>query len=116
MLGVAALGHAGSIQVEWMETARFHDGTTALMQERPPLKLEPMEHLPTAHALTIDRSRSYQEILGFGGAFTEAAAINWRLLSQADQDRVIDLYFGAPEAGGHGYTLGRKPRGARTLD
>ena len=60
MLGVAALGHAGSIQVEWMETARFHDGTTALMQERPPLKLEPVEHLPTAHALTIDRSRSYQ--------------------------------------------------------
>ena len=112
MLGLAAVGHAGSIQVDWMETARFHDGTTALMQERPPLTMEPMARLPTAHALTIDRSRSYQEILGFGGAFTEAAAINWRLLSQADQDRVIDLYFGAPEAGGHGYTLGRKPHGA----
>jgi glucosylceramidase len=47
--------------------------------------------------------------VGFGGAFTEAAAINWRSLSPEDQDAVIRLYFGSPADGGHGYSLGRVP-------
>lgn len=54
-------------------------------------------------------SETYQSIVGFGGAFTEAAAINWRLLSPEEQDEVIRLYFGSPEDGGHGYSLGRVP-------
>ena len=66
MLAASAL-HAGSIQADWTETARFHDGTAALMQERPPLTMDPMARLATAHALTTDHSPSYQEILGFGG-------------------------------------------------
>ena len=41
--------------------------------------------------------------------FTEAAAINWRLLSAEDQAKVISLYFDGPEKGGHGYTVGRGP-------
>lgn len=57
----------------------------------------------------MDTSKKYQEILGFGGAFTEATAINWRKLSQADQDEVIRLYFSSAEEGGLGYTLGRVP-------
>lgn len=71
MLAASAL-HAGSIQADWTETARFHDGTAALMQERPPLTMDPMAPLATAQALTTDHSPSYQEILGFGGAFAEA--------------------------------------------
>ena len=45
-----------------------------------------------------------QPILGFGGAFTEAAALNFNSLSQQGQDAVIELLFGKT---GLGYTLGR---------
>lgn len=34
------------------------------------------------------------EILGFGGAFTEAAALNWKSLSEEGQEAVMDLLFG----------------------
>ena len=43
-------------------------------------------------------------ILGFGGAFTEAAARNFQRLTQPGQDAVLELLFG-PQ--GLGYTLGR---------
>ena len=35
-----------------------------------------------------------QEILGFGGAFTEAAAYTWSKMDAAAQAKFIDLYFG----------------------
>ena len=54
--------------------------------------------------VTVDASKSYQSILGFGGAFTEASAINFFKLPKSVQRQVIDLYFGP---GGIGYTLGR---------
>ena len=72
------------------------------------MEMKPLEP-SVAHALVVDRRHKFQEILGFGGAFTEAAAINWRLLSEEDQAEVIRLYFSSPEEGGHGYTLGRVP-------
>lgn len=43
-------------------------------------------------------------ILGFGGAFTEAAALNFNSLSEEGQSAVIELLFGKS---GLGYTLGR---------
>ena len=36
----------------------------------------------------------YQTILGFGAAFTEAAAVNYSLLSPALQQELTELYFG----------------------
>lgn len=41
---------------------------------------------------------------GFGGAFTEASAYNWQSLTQEQQDRVLEAYFGES---GLGYHLGR---------
>jgi len=35
----------------------------------------------------------YQQVLGFGAAFTEASAVNLSLLSPDKQQKVIDLYF-----------------------
>jgi hypothetical protein len=75
--------------------------------------MESMSEPPTSHTLEVDTRVTFQEILGFGGAFTEATAINWRKLSKADQDEVIRLYFAPPEQGGHGYTLGRVPSACR---
>ena len=39
-------------------------------------------------ATLAQASKTYQSIVGFGGAFTEAAAINWRSLSPEDQEKV----------------------------
>lgn len=97
------------LQVDWVQTARFKDGSTNLLQDMPAVHFEPMPEPPTELTLELDTSKTYQEILGFGGAFTEASAINWRKLSEAEQAEVIRLYFASPEDGGHGYTLGRVP-------
>ncbi len=55
--------------------------------------------------LVIDTSRRYQTHLGFGGAFTEAAATVWQALPEAQREQLLRDYFD-PEHG-HGYTLGR---------
>lgn len=57
--------------------------------------------------LSIDRHRPKQQILGFGGAFTEASALNWMSLPDSDRQDVMRLYFGSPEEGGNGYSMGR---------
>eukprot|EP01038_Epipyxis_sp_PR26KG_P015082 gene15082-20294_t len=53
---------------------------------------------------TVDSSKKYQKIIGFGGAFTESAAYNFFKLPFKIQDQVIELYFGEH---GIGLTLGR---------
>eukprot|EP00966_Prymnesium_polylepis_P231529 5356640-Prymnesium_polylepis.1 len=72
----------------------------------PPLTMAPLASAPKP-TIAVDSRTAHQEFAGFGGAFTEAAAINWKRLSPADQARVIHLYFAGPEDGGLGYTLGR---------
>lgn len=54
--------------------------------------------------LYVDTKVKYQKIIGFGGAFTEATAINFYKLPQIIQNKVIQLYFGIE---GIGLTLGR---------
>ena len=95
--------------VELTQTARHADGTTDLLKSMTPLALEPMASLPADKTLSVDTSVTFQEIVGFGGAFTEASAINWRLLSKDEQAEVIRMYFADPADGGHGYTIGRVP-------
>lgn len=56
--------------------------------------------------MTIDTRYKYQKILGFGGAFTESASLNYYRLPPEVRDRVLELYFGAT---GIGFTLGRLP-------
>jgi O-glycosyl hydrolase len=55
-------------------------------------------------SIEIQSSRKYQKILGFGGAFTEASAVNFYKLPAAAQEKVLQMYFGDD---GIGYTLGR---------
>ena len=54
--------------------------------------------------IRIDSLTKYQNIVGFGGAFTQASAFNFYKLPKEVRDRVIQLYFGA---NGIGLTLGR---------
>ena len=57
--------------------------------------------------LSVDTTRRFQAVEGFGGAFTESAAVNWQSLPPAQRDAALRAYFAAPEQGGHGYSLCR---------
>ena len=48
---------------------------------------------------------TYQEVLGFGGAFTESAAYNYSLLNDAEKDKFMKAYF--DDVDGIGYNFGR---------
>lgn len=56
--------------------------------------------------LTVDSSQKYQTIQGFGGAMTDAAALNIRSLSNETQQILLQSYFGST---GIGYTFARIP-------
>lgn len=56
--------------------------------------------------VSVDRRATKQTILGFGGAFTEAAAATFAKLSPAAQEAVLEAYWGES---GIGYTMGRVP-------
>lgn len=58
--------------------------------------------LPT---IEVNADRTFQAIEGFGGAFTEAAAVTWLGLSPARREEVLRAYFVPSE--GHGYSLCR---------
>lgn len=60
-----------------------------------------------AHAATVfvDPASQFQILEGFGGAFTEAAAVTLQKLSPDNRQRVLQAYFDARE--GHGYSLCR---------
>ncbi|KAF1331291.1 putative glucosylceramidase 3, partial [Globisporangium splendens] len=55
---------------------------------------------------TLNLAQMYQQVIGFGGAFTDAAAINTYKLTPALQQKVLDAYFS--EAGLE-YSTGRIP-------
>ncbi|KAE9324941.1 putative glucosylceramidase 4 [Phytophthora rubi] len=56
--------------------------------------------------LTIDASTTYQTIIGFGGAFTDAAAINVYKMDSTTQKMILDAYYSTD---GTQYTTGRIP-------
>ncbi|WP_458526033.1 glycoside hydrolase family 30 protein [Onishia taeanensis] len=56
-------------------------------------------------AIRLNPAVRYQGYLGSGGAFTEASAVNYALLSEAEKRRFMQGYF-CPEQG-HGYSLCR---------
>ncbi|MBK9797280.1 MAG: glycoside hydrolase family 30 protein [Holophagaceae bacterium] len=65
---------------------------------------------PERHRIQVEPGLTFQTIEGFGGAFTEAAAVTWFSLSPARREEVLQAYF-HPVAG-HGYTLCRVPMGS----
>ncbi|RFO98324.1 glucosylceramidase [Rhodoferax lacus] len=59
----------------------------------------------TGPVVWVNPDKAFQEIEGFGGAFTEAAAVTWLKLGDVQRAQVLRAYFD-PKAG-HGYTLCR---------
>ena len=62
-----------------------------------------------SQTITVDKSKGvYQKIVGFGGAFTDAAGLNIKTLPENLQNRIISDYF---SKSGIEYNLGRIPIG-----
>jgi glucosylceramidase len=62
-------------------------------------------HLDTPHSVSVDASQCFQTIEGFGGAFTESAAVTFYKLPGEKQAEVLRAYF--DPVAGHGYTFCR---------
>ncbi|WP_226659897.1 glycoside hydrolase family 30 protein [Pseudalkalibacillus hwajinpoensis] len=78
--------------------------TGDLLQVKQPL--QPSSHKNNdAIEIMLDPETTYQTILGFGGAFTEAAAYSLSLISEEKRNEIIYRYF-HPEDG-LGYCFGR---------
>jgi glucosylceramidase len=84
------------IQTAKDEPIKWNDlGNVALREGKPSID----------DVLTIKPALEYQQWIGFGGAFTEAAAYSFAQVSAENQKRIIRAYFNKDE--GLGYTLGR---------
>lgn len=59
--------------------------------------------------IVINRTKRYQKIYGFGGAFTDATGINVKSLSKKTQENLLRSYFSKK---GVQYSLCRVPMGA----
>jgi glucosylceramidase len=83
-------------------------GSTARLQPTGPLTFtvlqQPEEHSPT---IMLDATRRFQTIIGFGGAFTDAAAETFAELPKAAQDELLTADFSPDPTKGNGYTMGR---------
>lgn len=55
------------------------------------------------HVLNVYDQVKYQEILGFGGAFTQAAAVNYKKLDEAQREEVLTAYFDREKGLGYSF-------------
>lgn len=79
-----------------------------MLKEAAPLKFVPDKKGPDGNEgdiFNIYDQVQYQEILGFGGAFTEASALNFKKMTADQKKEVADKYFDAKK--GLGYTFCR---------
>jgi len=73
------------------------------LAEQAPLEAATHDH--TLPVVMVNPARMLQTIEGFGGAFTESAAVTWQRLDTQQRTQVLLDYFD-PQAG-HGYSLCR---------
>jgi glucosylceramidase len=94
-----------NLRIRCFLTAR---DTGARLTEQPALPSLAAE--AGLQTLTVDTGRRFQQIEGFGGAFTESAACNWLALGADRRREVLEAYF--DPARGHGYSLCRVHMGS----
>lgn len=89
----------------WFLTAR---DTADRLSEQPRLSPLDDEHgLPT---VVVNSGRAFQQLEGFGGAFTESAAVNWLSLDPTRRQELLEACFDPVR--GHGYSLCRVHMGS----
>ncbi|MBP6396872.1 MAG: glycoside hydrolase family 30 protein [Saprospiraceae bacterium] len=100
--------------VLFSQTARVQHPKAFITTKNGNLRMEPAglidispsrQPLETEPSIFIDESSQFQEMVGIGGAFTDAAAETFYKLSPDKRKELLDLYFDSGK--GIGYTLGR---------
>ena len=81
------------------------DGGERLAEQPSPHPLHALQGDADLPSVMVNTERAFQTLEGFGGAFTEAAAVTWLQLGPAQRDAVMRDCF--DPARGHGYTLCR---------
>src|SRR5512146_995169 len=76
--------------------------------EKPALRFKP--GAPAAPSITIDETKRFQTMEGFGATFNEAGLISLNKLPASEQERVLKSLFDEKE--GAGYTLMKSPLAA----
>nr|CCA14291.1 glucosylceramidase putative [Albugo laibachii Nc14] len=101
---------SGSDEILTYQTS-FHYNTLEPMQSMPTIQWTQMDtsEAEQSSRIVVDPEVQYQEILGFGGAFTEAASVLYANLPQEKKDEILKLLFG--EDGLH-FHLNRVPIGS----
>ncbi|HUO15393.1 MAG TPA: glycoside hydrolase family 30 beta sandwich domain-containing protein [Verrucomicrobiae bacterium] len=66
---------------------------------KAPLRWEPASGAPTGSAIVLDPNKKFQEILGFGGAFTDAACFVLNQLPTSQRDQLFHELFHPSEMG-----------------
>ncbi|MEI8201047.1 MAG: glycoside hydrolase family 30 beta sandwich domain-containing protein [Eubacteriales bacterium] len=87
--------------MKWIETL-FHDNEV-IQKERNLLFSDDINQIEN-EIINLYPEETFQTLLGFGGAFTEAAGFVYANLSKEKQREIVNAYFGTE---GLGYTLGR---------
>jgi glucosylceramidase len=77
--------------------------TGARLTEQP--ALAPQAGEPGLPTVIVNTGCAFQAIEGFGGAFTESAAVAWLALGTAQRQQVLEACF--DRSSGHGYSLCR---------
>ena len=88
----------------------YIDNVTSMMEPIKGLQWKHTSKRNTKSFIAVDIDTKFQEILGFGGAFTEAAALQFQKLPREKQDEVLTLYFDKEQ--GSAYSFGRVPMGS----
>ena len=78
--------------------------TGAFLQELAPV-LASSDAAPEATRVFVNPHVRFQQMEGFGGAFTESAACTWMALGEARREELLHAYF--DRSRGHGYRLCR---------
>lgn len=82
----------------------FQDRLSAL-NVSPLVSIVPSATHDTEPRVVLDPNVKYQEIIGFGGSFTQSSADLVNQMDAENQNRIVKAYFDAEE--GLGYRLGR---------
>ncbi|RLN92074.1 hypothetical protein BBJ28_00021707 [Nothophytophthora sp. Chile5] len=88
----------------------YLDKVTKMMEPIAGLKWTHGAQKKAASFIAVDVDITYQEIMGFGGAFTEASALQFQKLPLEKQEEVLTLYF--DKINGNAYEFGRVPMGS----
>ena len=88
-------------EIQWHLSAR--ENGIHLARQEPLTSTVAKEQ--TSARIWVNPAVTFQKIEGFGGAFTEAAAVTWLKLSEVQRENVLRAYFDHDT--GHGYTFCR---------